>query len=112
MRLADMVRRAKAILVTRKATKAQEARALFADHLPDDIIMGHSCRFEVARNHKGGHMIAAMKGSERDTCQSKTFGFGGAVASVCIPVTGMVEKAIAWPGALYDCRSRALYSAF
>jgi len=64
----------------------------FAVILPDDVIMAGSCLSEMGRNYKGGHMIAAMRVPEEETCQYGIFSLSGSATGVCIPVTGMVEK--------------------
>jgi len=60
--------------------------------LPDDIIMGKSCLSEMMSNYSSGHMIAAMKVSERETSQYGIFNLRGSADDCCISVTGMVEK--------------------
>jgi UTP--glucose-1-phosphate uridylyltransferase len=60
--------------------------------LPDDIILGRSCMSEMARSHREGQMIAAMKVPEEDTCKYGIFTFCGPVSGICIPVNGIVEK--------------------
>lgn len=60
--------------------------------LPDDIIMGNHCLPDMSAHYTGGHMIAAMMVPEQDTDQYGIFALNGSASSVCIPVTGMVEK--------------------
>ena len=60
--------------------------------LPDDVILGRSCLPEMARSYPGGHMIAAMRVAEQETCNYGIFSVRGLAIGPCIPVTGMVEK--------------------
>lgn len=60
--------------------------------LPDDVIMGQSCLSEMVSNYSGGHMIAAMTVSEKETSQYGIFVLRGSAEDRCIAVTGMVEK--------------------
>jgi UTP--glucose-1-phosphate uridylyltransferase len=60
--------------------------------LPDDIIMGCGSLAEMAENYQFGHMIAAMKVPDHETCRYGIFALDGAATDISIPVSGMVEK--------------------
>ncbi len=60
--------------------------------LPDDLIIGRACLSEMVEHYQEGHMIAAMKVAEQDTCHYGIFALRGAATDLCIPAVGMVEK--------------------
>lgn len=60
--------------------------------LPDDIIMGRGCLFEMAQSHVAGQMIAAMEVAVEDTASYGIFSFDGNSDDTSVRVTGIVEK--------------------
>jgi UTP--glucose-1-phosphate uridylyltransferase len=60
--------------------------------LPDDVIIGRPCLSQMALAYPGGHLVAAMDVSPRETNLYGIFKPGGLPNGRLIPVTGMIEK--------------------
>jgi UTP--glucose-1-phosphate uridylyltransferase len=60
--------------------------------LPDDVIIGRPCLSQMASAYPGGHLVAAMDVSPRETNRYGIFMLEGLPNGRLIPVTGMVEK--------------------